>query len=171
MLEIWQTVFAGLTFAVFVLSATIALVQLRDLRLGYQINSGSALLQSYWTPQFQEWLRYTLFDLSERLKDPAFCEELRHAPVDRMKHPEVYICEYYALIGSYVKAGIMPTRIFLTNGSRDAVAVWDRLRKPIELMREHDSPALYEDFEYLATLCRNWLARNNQKALRGKSAF
>lgn len=158
MLEQWQTIFAGLTLLVFAITATIALVQLRHMRLTYQMANGAALLQSYWTPQFQEWLRFVFFDLEGRLSDPSYREELRHAPVDKTRHPEVYVCEYYSLIGAYMKRGVMPREIFFANGSGDAIRAWQRLRTPVELMREGDSPQLYRDFEDLVKMCTDWLA-------------
>lgn len=156
MLALWQTVFAGLTLLLFAVSAAIALLQLHHLRLTYQLSSSSTLLSTYWTPQFQEWLHFTYFELDERLKEPGYFDELGHLPVDRLRHNEIYVCEYYGLLGSFVKHGLMPTAIFLPNGSRDAVIAWERLYKAIEKMREADS-SLYIDFEYLVALCRDWL--------------
>lgn len=86
------------------------------------------LLATYWTPQFQEWLRFVLFDFERRFEDPLYRAELRCATIDCTKHPEIYIFEYYALIGT------------------------------IRLMREAGSATLYQDFEYLNVLCTRWLA-------------
>lgn len=157
-MELWQTIFAGLTFLVFLVTATIALVQLRDLRLSSQMATASAILQNYWTPQFQEWLRFVLFELEQRLQDPSYRDGLRAPLIDKSQHSEVYVCEFYTLIGSYVQHGSIPEDIFLANGSVDALNTWRKVRPAIALMREGGSPALYRDFERLAALCENWLA-------------
>jgi hypothetical protein len=114
-------------------------------------------LQDYWTPQFQAWLHFVFYELSGRLEDPAYREELRQVPVDKTRHPEVYVCEYYAVLGSCFKNGLMQRKIFLANGSFDTVCAWSRLRVPIALMREAAFPTQYKDFEDLASLCRDWL--------------
>jgi hypothetical protein len=163
MLELLNTTFAGLTLAVIAVSAVVALIQLRHLRASYQMSDSAALLQAYWTPQFQQWFNFALFRLPERLNDPAFRAELRAWPIDKTKHPEVYVCEYYTLIGSYMKNGLMPRRIFLEIGSRDALIFWSRLRPAIELMREGTSTSLYADFEYLAVLCQRWISKHDPR--------
>lgn len=163
MLEVLQTVFAGLTFVVFAITATIAVVQLRHMRLSYQMTNASSLLESYWTPQFQSWLHFVFYELSERLKDPAYRDELRRVPADKTRHPEIYVCEYYSIVGAYVKNDLMPREIFLANGSVDAVRAWDRLADPVHLMREADHASLYCDFEELAARCRDWLATRSAR--------
>lgn len=157
---IWGLIFSGLTLLVFVITAVIALVQLRHLRRSYQMTNASTMLQNYWTPQFQAWMHFVLYELEARLKDPGYREELRRVPVDKTRHPEVYVCEYYSLVGAYVKQDLMPRDIFLANGSVDAVCAWKSLRLPIELMREASLPTEYKDFEDLAQLCRDWLKGN-----------
>ena len=158
MLELWQTIFAGLTLIVFAVTASVALAQLRHMRVTYQMTNASALLENYWTPQFQSWLRYVFYELEEKVKDPKFCEELRLVPVDKSRHPEIYVCEYYSLIGAYMKNGLMPRDIFFANGSLDAIRAWERLELPVQIMRDADSPIVYRDFELLASQCRAWLA-------------
>lgn len=163
MLELLQTIFAGLTFVVFAITATIAVVQLRHMRLSYQMTNASSLLETYWTPQFQSWLHFVIYDLSQRLEDPTYREELRRVPADKTRHPEIYVCEYYSIVGAYVKNDLMPREIFLANGSADAVRAWDRLTDPVRLMREADDALLYRDFEDLAALCRDWLAKHSTR--------
>lgn len=163
MLEAWQTLFAGLTLVVFVVTASIALVQLRHLRKSYQMTTASALLQNYWTPQFQAFMHYVFFEIQSHLETPQFREELRSVPVDKTKHPEVYVCEYYSLIGAYIKGGLMPEDIFLANGSRDAIVAWRQLSVPIAIMREGTSPMLYRDFEDLAVICERYLTSHGER--------
>lgn len=158
MLELWQTIFAGLSFVVFAVTAVIAVVQIRHLRRSYQMGTASALLEAYWTPQFQSWLRFVFFDLEAQLQSAPYRQELGGVPVDKTRHPEVYVCEYYTLIGSYIKMGLIPKRIFLENGSSDAVNVWRRVKSAVEIMRGADITTLYRDFEELAALCEQYRA-------------
>lgn len=66
-LELWNTIFTGATPVVFAIAAAAALVQLRHLHASYQITAASTLLQTYWSPQFQDWLHFVIFDLDEGL--------------------------------------------------------------------------------------------------------
>lgn len=159
-LELWNTIFTGATPVVFAIAAAAALVQLRHLHASYQITAASTLLQTYWSPQFQNWLHFVNVDLDERLADPAFRAELQRSPVDRNRHPEVYVCEYFGLIGSYMKHGLMPRQIYLEAGGRDAVDIWIRLWPVVELMRRGGTPTLFENFEYLAVVCQRWPTAN-----------
>ena len=54
MLELWNTVISGCTFAVLSITAVLALIQLHHLRSSYQLTAASTLLQAYWSPIFQE---------------------------------------------------------------------------------------------------------------------
>lgn len=160
-MELWQTIFAGLTFLVFAITGVIALVQLRELRLSSQLATASAVLQNYWTPQFQEWYHFVVFGLEARMQEAAYRDQLRTPPIDKSQHPEIYVCEYYTLIGSYVQRGSIPRDIFLANGCVDTVLAWDRLRTAVALMRQGGPPMLYRDFESLAALCEDWLAKHS----------
>jgi hypothetical protein len=97
MLELWNTVFSGCTLAILTITAVLALIQLHHLRSSYQLTAASTLLQAYWSAIFQQWGHFVDFELSQRLEDPAFRAELASFPIDRARHAEVYICEYFAL--------------------------------------------------------------------------
>jgi hypothetical protein len=157
MLELIQTVLAALTFIVFSITAILALIQLHHLRVSYQMTTASAVLQEYWTPQFQEWMRFVRFDFESRFSDPHYRQEFEQVHIDRLRHPEIFVCEYYSLIGSYVRNELIPRHIFLENGSWDAVMAWTELESVVTLMRKRGGPMLYRDFENLGVLCRGWL--------------
>lgn len=152
------------TLAVFVVTAAVALVQLKHLRVAYWLTAASTLLHVYWTPQFQDWLHDVALEFPGRIKDPAFREELRRGPIERKRHPELFICEYFSVVGAYVKNGYIPSSVVLDGPGHSTVQTWVLLWPAIKLIRESSDPTAFEDFEYLAVICQRWLRAHPQGA-------
>jgi hypothetical protein len=75
-IEILNTAFAGLTFAVIAGTAITAVVQLRHLRASNQISALVTLLEDWKHPDMQAWVHFVRTELPQKTKDPAFMESL-----------------------------------------------------------------------------------------------
>src|SRR6202163_818874 len=93
------------TFIVIAATAVIAVVQLRHLRSGNQVLWMRGLAQDYEGAEFRAAFHFVRSELSERLKEPLFRNELRAGPLDRSKHPEIVILNLFETWGRCYRAG------------------------------------------------------------------
>lgn len=89
------------------------------------------------------------------MKDPAFRDGLRELPVDRREHPELYLCDIYQHIGSYMRSGLIDEDIYLQTDWYNVNLYWSLLKDTVALIRV-DRPFVFENFEYLAARAKAW---------------
>ncbi len=65
-------------------------------------------------------MNYVRIELPAKIREPGFLDDF-DGPVDRMKHPEVSMCEWYEQIGSYLKHGLLDERMRRTRGD----TIWE----------------------------------------------
>src|SRR5215472_3008813 len=97
-LELWSTIFAGATFVVIAATAVAALVQLRHMRAGNQLNALLTLMEMWETPEMQGHIRYAHTTLQEKIKDPAFLTEFGSPGLSRADHPELLVADFWEQI-------------------------------------------------------------------------
>jgi hypothetical protein len=157
--EILNAIFSGLTLVVFVVTAIAAVVQLRHLRSNTSLQGLTMVLQDWQKPEMQAWIRYVRLELPEKLKDPAFCDEFRGAARrDRTRHPELHVCDYWEQCGTYIKYGMIDRLTFLDSSCTTIVTLWQCVYPAVVIMRERGGPSVYENFEFLAVLSKQWIA-------------
>ena len=155
-IEVINTAFAGLTFAVIAATAITAVVQLRHLRASNQILALVTLLEDWKRPDMQAWVHFVRNDLPHKTQDPAFMEGLMVARPDRNIHPELHVCDYYEQVGTFFKYGLLDQQSFMDVGCVTIASLY-RLAQPcIEKMRIDRGASLYENFEYLAVQGLLW---------------
>lgn len=158
-LESWSVLFSGLTFLVIAITALAALVQLRHLRASNQLNTLVTILEDWQKPQMQAWVTFVRLELHERLKDPEYLQSIESAggPLDRTLHPWLHIADYYEQLGSYAKFRLIDTRSYLDVSNVVVADFYERMQPCIEKLRQvRGSRAIFENFEYLAVLGRQW---------------
>ena len=114
------------------------------------------VLQDWQKPEMQAWIRYVRVELPEKLKDPKFCDEFRRR-LDRVHHPELHVCDYWEQCGTYIKYGMIDRVTFLDSSCTTIVRLWESIYPAIAIMRERGGPSVYENFEYLAVLSKQWI--------------
>jgi hypothetical protein len=154
-LELWSTVASVGTFVVIAVTAIAALVQLRHIRRANQLAGLQSTFAMLQDPAVREILNYVRHDLSERMKEPEFREGLREIPVNRREHPELYLCDMYNHIGSFVRSGLIDERIYLQTEWFNVNLYWRLLTGAIALARE-SNPYVFENFEWLAVRAQQW---------------
>jgi|SRR5215470_10399964 len=157
-LEILSTAAAIGTFVVITATAVAAIVQLRHLRTSNQLQALLTVLSMPYDPVLREAMDFVSTDLSTRLRDESFVKSLDDKPAPRTIHKELHAADYYERLGSFVKNGLIAPELYLDCSSPELA--WERLRPVIEIMRRKRGPYVYENFEYLVSLARQWDAEH-----------
>ncbi|MBV9278206.1 MAG: hypothetical protein JOZ97_08230 [Candidatus Eremiobacteraeota bacterium] len=154
-LELWSTIAAIGTFVVITATAVAAFIQLRHIRLSNQLAGLQSTFDMLMDPNVREMVNYIRHDLADRMKDESFRASLRQIPVDRRQHPELYLCDMYNHIGSFIRNGLIDESVFLQTEWYNVNLYWGLLRDVIAQAREN-RPYTFENFEWLAARAQNW---------------
>jgi len=157
--ESWTLIVSSATLIVIAASAIAAIVQLRHLRAGNQLNGLITVFGMLQDPSVRELVNYVRHELSDRLKGRDFRESLLEIPVDREKHRELYLCDMYNHIGSFVRSGLIDERTYLQTDWYNVNLYWGLLAEVIAIVRRN-RPHLFENFEYLAARAKAWIERH-----------
>lgn len=159
-LELWSAVAQIGTFIVIAVTAIAALVQLQHLRAANQLLSWQTFFHSYEGDELRDAFHFVRVELAERLKDPAFREELRSGQIDRMRHPEVKIASFFDYWENYYRMGAIDRRAFMTANADLVNGFWERLEPAIALLSASYGGVniSFESFEYMTVQARRWLA-------------
>lgn len=149
------------TLAVIGGSVIAALVQLRHVQAGNQLQALLSLEHDFRAPELQEALSYVQARLPERLEDREYRRELEHLGfVDPVAHPEMVACNWLNEMGTLLKHGLVAEEAFMDLFARLIVHCWKHLSPAIAIMRRFRGQAQYHDFEYLTQRAAEWLKRN-----------
>ena len=153
--EAWNAVASVGTFLVISATAIIALGQLRHIRLANQLSGLRSTFDMLQDPSVRELVNFVRHDLAERMKDGAFRSSLLETPIDRRTHPELYLCDMYNHVGSFVRSGLIDEDIYLQTEWYNVSLYWGLLKEPIALGRKN-RPYIFENFEWLASRAARW---------------
>lgn len=149
------------TLIVILISVFAAVVQLRHIRAGNELQALLSLEHDFRAPELQAALRYVQADLSYRLEDSTYRRELETIGfIDPAAHPEMVVCNWFNEMGTLVKRGLVSEDPFMDLFARLIVHCWRQLSPAIAIMRRMRGDAQYHDFEYLAVRAQGWLERH-----------
>ena len=146
------------TFFVIGATAIAALVQLRHLRAANQLNALLTVLRFPYDPIQREARKFVTEELPQLLADRNFRREIEEGAVNRAKHKELVVCDYYERIGSFVKNGLLSAELYLDQSTPELT--WRTVEPVISIARRKRGPTVYENFEYLIALSREWEDRH-----------
>jgi hypothetical protein len=146
------------TFCVFAATAAAAVIQLRHLRAGNDLQGLLKVLEMAYQPAIQEAFDFLTHDFPTKMKDHKFRQELFEHPIDSHVHKELIAIEYYERLGSYVKNNMISANYYLDCSSPQMY--WDLLAPIVGVLRQKHGEAAYENFEYLVVLGQDWDARH-----------
>ena len=158
-LEAWNTIAAVGTFVVITASAIAALAQLRHLRMSNQLDGLIAVFDMLQDESVRQLVNFVRHELAERMKDEDFRASLLQVPIDRRKHPELYLCDMYNHIGSFVRSGLIDEHTYLQTDWYNVNLYWGLLADVIAISRTN-RPHLFENFEYLASRATQWVTEH-----------
>jgi hypothetical protein len=146
----WNALVSTLTLIVVATAAIAAFRQLRHIR-GQTSLAGLLKVQGDWRdPEFQALLTYVRSELPAKIAEPGFLDDLDSSPIDRVKHRELEICDWYEQMGSYLKYGLIDEDVVMDVSSSSCNAAWAAIEPVIARMRRTRGDSLYENFEYMA---------------------
>ncbi|MDQ6933547.1 MAG: hypothetical protein M3160_10300, partial [Candidatus Eremiobacteraeota bacterium] len=153
----WISAFAAVaTFVVIAATAIAAMVQLRHIRSANQLTGLLHFSEIFESEGFQKAVAFIEQQLLRQLQDPAFVDGLMLPNPDRRAHPELVVCDFLEQQGSYVKFGMIDKEQYIDVTGAFVTSMWQQLREVIAIRRvARSSAAMYENFEYLASLIQN----------------
>ena len=148
-LALWNAIVSTVSLLVVAGAAIAALRQIRHLRAQNTLSGLLKILDDWRDPTFREWVNYVRTQLPARMAEPGFFDEFDR-PIDRNRHPELHICDWYEQVGSYLKYGLLDERTMMDVSSGSAPYLWAAIEPVIVYMRKARGDSLYENFEYFA---------------------
>jgi hypothetical protein len=167
-LEILNTFGSLATAAIVAATAVAALIQLRHLRAGNQINAILTIGEQLNGQSFREAQTLVNRRLESAMQDPAFLNFLA-AFARGLTSPDVsedykqlrgaagLVGDTYDELGVLVKNGTVARDLFLDHYSWRIIRTWDRLQNCTTFLREAwGTSAVWENFEFLTVLAQDW---------------
>jgi hypothetical protein len=160
-LEVWSTIASVGTFVVIAATAIAAVLQLQHLRAANKVAYIQTFFAEYEGPELRDAFTFVREELTKRLEDPRFRQELRRGNPDRAKHPEVSICNFFDQWGLYFRDGVIDRESFLRVNAGVIVSFWNILEPVIAILAAATgSNTAFEQFEFLTVNARRWIARH-----------
>ena len=168
-LELLNTFGTLLTVAIIASTAIAAMVQLRHLREGNQINAMLSIGNQYDDTAFRDAALLVQNKVASALDDPQYREyELaiaRNLPVPtvsedyvRLRSAALLVGNTHEELGILVKNGIVDKNLFLDRYCWIITGHWRRLEPRIAYVRASaGNDALLENFEYLTVLSEDFM--------------
>lgn len=150
----WVTAIATAgTFVVIAASAIAALVQLRHMRGSNQIVALTECRETLESPEFRDAQRFVSYELPKRLNDPEECRKAAQIPFHGEYEAIATVANFFESMGLFVKRGIIDRRIACDFWSFVVLRNWEALLPITSYVRDKlGQPALWENFEYMASL-------------------
>jgi hypothetical protein len=171
----WDAVTALATAFTGIVIATTALIALREVRLGAeQVRAtGEQLEHLRKTTQFEGSLEvfkeldsptqidarhYVLFELPEKLKDPAYRADVAKInSADERVHLELTVLRCFERIAYYERKGFVDRDTLLMVASGRVIVMWTALENIVLVHRASIGPGAWKNFEQLYHLTKLWL--------------
>jgi hypothetical protein len=178
-LELVNTLGTVTTVVIVAAAAIAAMIQLRHLRAGNQINAMLSIGDEFRVQAFVDADLLVAQKLAASLDDPAYrayeiARSRSQATPDvaqeyiALRQATVLIGNAYEELGILVKNGIVDKDLFLDRYSWRITTAWRRLESLTALARDAtQQAAVWENFEYLAVLSEDWLAKGGSAYPKG----
>lgn len=155
--ELLSTISEIGTFFVIAATAFAAFVQLRHLRSNNELQAFLAVERDFHSAELQCAFEFVQTHLQARMDDADFRRELAAIGfIDREKHPEMEVCNWFDKVGMLVKAGFVHEEVFFAMFGRLVDYYWNVLAPTIAVLRRKRGPMQYESFEYIAMRAKRW---------------
>ncbi len=152
-MEVLSTIASVGTFIVIGATAIAAVIQLRHLRASNQLEGLLTVLARVEDPNFNAWVDGARNMLRTKMADANYRRRIRDGTFDRENNPWLNLANSYEWVGSLVKNKLIPEVPFMDVYSSRVMRAWD-LMEPLVAITRRRSPAIWENFEYLAVRAR-----------------
>lgn len=158
-LELVSAIASVGTFVVIAATAIAAIIQLHHLRGSNQIVALNEFREAFESPELAA-ARAAMWELAERLKDPAVRRELEGRRLPEWFQKVQFAGRLLETLGGYVKHGIVSEDIVIDLWGAPIQTFWNAMAPAIVVMRRSRGEGLYENFEMLAALTEQWVTRH-----------
>lgn len=151
------------TFVVIAASAIAALLQLRHLRGSNQIVALTECREKMESAEFRRAQRFVSYELPQRLADPQECLLIAQSQSQfEGEYQDIdTVANFFENLGSFVKNRIIDQQIACDLLSYVVMRNWNALLPVTTYVRaDLNEPAMWENFEYLAMLSEQYMARH-----------
>ncbi|HMD03172.1 MAG TPA: hypothetical protein VKG44_09445 [Candidatus Baltobacteraceae bacterium] len=163
----WVTAVAALgTLVVIAASAIAALLQLRHTRGSNQILALTECRERLESEEFQNARQFVMAQLPNLLKDPAMLNKLRGSYFPIELRPASNVANFFESMGAFVRFNIIDRTIACDLWCAVVLSSWEALLPVTRVRRELD-PGIWENFEYLAVLSKQFTERHPTSYPRG----
>jgi len=149
------------TFIVIAATAIAALIQLRHMRSSNQIVALTECRETLESREFVAARRFVARELPELLKNLDTWTRLGTVTLDEDLQPVLTVANFFEYMGSFVKHSIIDREIACDFWSGVVVSSWAQLASVVAHLRlTSGMNGLFENFEYMAVMSEDWMARN-----------
>lgn len=148
------------TFVVITATAIAAIVQLRHMRASNQIDAINSITDFQESAHYLEALKFVNERAPELSKNPDFRKLMYMNPSPPALQPLHTVANLYERLGALVKHGAIDADVACDLWSDTILSAWDKLQPIIAAKRHVTGPEPWENFEYLAGLCKTWIERH-----------
>ena len=148
------------TFVVIAATAVAAFVQLRHVRGSNAIAALTECREVLESEEFQSARRFVQNVLPDMLNDEIVRRELELAPLPERLEPLNIVGNFFESLGAFVRHGIIDKEIACSLWSAVVLDNWERLAPALAIMRRKAGASLWENFEYLSSISKDWLDRH-----------
>ena len=171
-LEFINSIAPILTVAIVAATATAALVQLKHLRAGNQINAMLSIGEELSGKTFSDAADLVRHHIGAAMADPAYREYETALTLNQpappvsaeyvdLRRATLVVGNGYEELGILVKRGIIDRDTFLDRYCWLILSSWRRLEQVTALSRAvMGNDWAWENFEYLAVLSEDWMEQN-----------
>ena len=143
---------------VVIIAAVAAFRQIKHLRAANQWAGVMHVIEMYQSERFYDALEYVQNELPAKLQDPSYRERLLGPARSRREFPELFLCDLQEQIGSYVRLGFISPDHYFDIVPIGVQGMWNLLKEVVELRRQRSGNIVYENFEYLVVLMKQYSA-------------
>ncbi|HZY98191.1 MAG TPA: hypothetical protein VFE36_01325, partial [Candidatus Baltobacteraceae bacterium] len=108
---------------------------------------------------FQEARYFVFITLPELLKDPETRVKLAAPVFPKELRPAGYVANFFESMGAFVRFNIIDRTIACDLWCGVVLASWEAL-VPVTRIRRRSDPGVWENFEYLAVLSKQFMERS-----------
>ena len=144
-------------------TAIAAVIQLRHVRASNELNAALKLFAFKESAEMQRYFAFVRQVLPTKMEDASFRADFSRVPVDRTVHPEVYVLEYYDMLGQFIQFGLVREDILMATEAVRINAIWNLFEPAIAVMRRKGSDHWIQ-IEYLTQRARLYLSRRRREA-------
>ena len=159
-LEVVNTIASIGTLLVITATAIAALGQLRHSRGSNQIIALTECREVLESESFAAAMVFVQRKLPAIMEAPEVRARIAVRPIDEELRPIVVVGNFFESMGSFVKHDIIDEQIACDLWSGIVAQNWDALTPTLAILRRDAGPSLWENFEYLAAVSKQWLDKH-----------